>query len=206
MRKLRNREMVNPAQRHIAEKWQSQNSSGLSSTRVWILSWLKVTECVDERLGFQLSVQSSDCNLVHWHSVQTLLLGHRSCISVYVFQLMELYSWFQKWVSVTQFWPALLVRTTDKGMGMCLQVAKKKKKIHFENFSFWEERVFISTLQLFARKHWQSYQRRGSLRRYAWSGGMKSLNWVVPGSTGACSWTFPSFESINSPFSQSSKI
>ena len=128
MRKLRNREMVNPAQRHIAEKWQSQNSSGLSSTRVWILSWLKVTECVDERLGFQLSVQSSDCNLVHWHSVQTLLLRHCSCISVYVFQLMELYSWFQKWVSVTQFWPALLVRTTDKGMGMCLQVAKKKKK------------------------------------------------------------------------------
>ena len=134
MRKLRNREMVNPAQRHIAEKWQSQNSSGLSSTRVWILSWLKVTEYVDERLGFQLSVQSSDCNLVHWHSVQTLLLRHCSCISVYVFQLMELYSWFQKWVSVTQFWPALLVRTTDKGMGMCLQVAKKKKKKN----SFWK--------------------------------------------------------------------
>ena len=82
--------MVNPVQRHKAEKGQSQNSSGLSGTRVWILNWLKVTEHVVERLGFQLSVQSS--NLVHSHSVQTLLLGHRPCISVYVFQLMELYS------------------------------------------------------------------------------------------------------------------
>lgn len=143
MRKLRNREMVNPAQRHIAEKWQSQNSSGLSGTRVWILNWLKVTESVDERFGFQLSVQSSDCNLVPSHSVQTLLLGHRFCISVYVFQLMELNSWFQKLVSMTQLWPALLVRMTDKGMGVCLQVAKKKKKkIHFENFSFWGREGF----------------------------------------------------------------
>lgn len=49
--------MVNPVQRHKTEKGQSQNSSGLSGTRVWILNWLKVTEHVVERLGFQLSVQ-----------------------------------------------------------------------------------------------------------------------------------------------------
>ena len=52
---------------------------------VWHLDWLKVTQSGDERLGSQFSVQSSDCNLVHSHSFQTLLVGHPSCIFVYVF-------------------------------------------------------------------------------------------------------------------------
>lgn len=48
-------------------------------------------------------------------------------------QLMELYPWLQKWVHMTQFCPAILVRVTDSGMGMWLKLPKRKTSMrqHF---------------------------------------------------------------------------
>ena len=48
---------------------------------------------------------------------------------------------------MTQFWPALLVRMTDKRMGMCLQVAKNKqtKKITLKTFLL-RKRGFLFSL------------------------------------------------------------
>lgn len=108
----------------VAHSWKVIGPEFIWS--VWHLNWLKVTYSVDERLGSQFSVQSSDCNSVHSHSFQALLLGHPSCISVYVFRWWN-FTPDSRNECVWQFGPALLVRMTDKRMGMCLQAAKNKQ-------------------------------------------------------------------------------